>query len=199
MKVLVLLLIVVIFLYIAYPRYHEPKILKNFIPHEHCDYIIDSAKDKLQTSTIAKERHIDENVRKSETAWLEPTDPIVNNVMNKCLSLTDRQFKNCEKIQVLKYKPGGFYKPHQDAFEDDKNRRMYTCIIALNEEYEGGATVFPNLKKKYKLNKGDVLFFNTLNEAEWMCEKALHGGEPVEAGEKWICNMWIRKHPISND
>ena len=199
MKILILLLIVIIFIYIAYPRYHEPRVLKNFIPHEHCDYIIETAKDKLKTSTIANERIIDDNIRKSETAWLNYTDPVVNNIINKCLALTDRQFKNCEQLQVLKYKPGGFYKPHQDAFEDDKNRRMYTFIIALNEEYKGGATVFPNLKKKYKLNKGDVLFFNTLNEAEWMCEKALHGGEPVESGEKWICNLWIRKYPISND
>ena len=60
--------------------------------------------------------------------------------------MTDRPLHNCEDLQVLRYKPGGFYKPHQDTFSDDKNKRMYTFIIALNDEYEGGETEFPNIK-----------------------------------------------------
>ena len=25
---------------------------------------------------------------------------------------------------------------------------------------------------------------------------ALHGGEPVSKGEKWICNVWVHKYPV---
>jgi prolyl 4-hydroxylase len=141
------------------------------------------------------DRDIDESVRKSETAWLKASeDPVVDKLIRKCVSMTDRPLHNCEDLQVLKYKPGGFYKPHQDCFEDDKNKRMYTFIIALNDEYEGGETEFPNINKRYRLEKGDVLFFNTLNNYECITKKALHGGAPVKSGEKWVCNLWIRKY-----
>jgi prolyl 4-hydroxylase len=74
---------------------------------------------------------------------------------------------------------------------------MYTVILALNDEYEGGETEFPNLKKKYKLKAGDALFFHTLDNYELMTSKALHGGRPIKSGEKWVCNLWVHKHPYS--
>ena len=177
------------------PVYHEPRVIRNFIPHEVCDYIKETASEKLAPSTISHDRVVDERVRKSETAWLSTDDPIVEQVMKKCTSLTDRPIRNCEKLQVLRYTPGGFYNPHQDCFKDDKNKRLYTCIIGLTDDYEGGETEFPNLKKRYRLNKGDVLLFDTLNDWGRITPKALHGGMPVTSGEKWICNLWIRTYP----
>ena len=72
--------------------------------------------------------------------------------------------------------------------------RVLTFIIYLNDIDEGGETEFPNINKRYRLEKGDVLFFNTLNNYECVTKKALHGGAPVKSGEKWVCNLWIRKY-----
>ena len=178
------------------PIYEKPRVLKNVLSEDECKHIQDIASKKLHTSTVSKSRDIDESIRKSETAWLKASeDPVVDKLIRKCVSMTDRPLRNCEDLQVLKYKPGGFYKPHQDAFPEDKNRRMYTFIFALNDEYEGGETEFPNIKKSYRLEKGDALFFNTLNNYECITKKALHGGTPVKSGEKWVCNLWVRKYP----
>lgn len=177
------------------PIYEKPRVLKNVLTKDQCEHIKQLASKKLETSTVSKSRDIDEKIRKSETAWLKASeDPIVDKLIRNCVSMTDRPFRNCEDLQVLRYKPGGFYKPHQDCFKDDKNKRMYTFIIALNDEYEGGETEFPNINKRYRLEKGDALFFNTLNNYECMTKKALHGGVSVKSGEKWICNLWIRKY-----
>lgn len=190
-----ILVAIIILAVLLRPVYHEPRIVKNFLHPDECDYIMEKASKTLQPSTVSHNKVVDDRVRMSETAWLGKEDPKVRDVMERCVSMTDRPLRNCEKLQVLRYTPGGFYKPHQDCFRDDKNRRMHTCIIALTDDYEGGATVFPNLKKEYKLKKGDLLFFNTLNDWGHMTPKALHGGAPVTAGEKWICNLWIRTHP----
>jgi|TARA_R110002111_G_scaffold16346_2_gene41832 prolyl 4-hydroxylase len=175
--------------------YQRPTIYHNFITPEEREYIIESAKKELSPSVVSEDRYIDDSVRKSETAWLSREDPIVENIMMRCLKHTDRPFQNCEKLQILRYKSGGYYKPHQDAFENDSNMRLYTFILALNDDYEGGETVFPNLGKEYKLKAGDALFFDTLDNYECMTSKALHGGKPVKSGEKWICNLWVRKYP----
>ena len=178
------------------PKYQEPYVIRNVFTDKTCDHIIELASNNLKPSTIALGKAVDTTKRKSETAWLDPgKSDVVGKVMEKCISFTDRQFDNAEYLQVLKYKPGGFYEPHQDAFKNEKNSRLYTCIIALNDGYEGGETSFPVLGKEYKLNKGDVLLFNTLNDWGFMTNKAIHGGKPVISGEKWICNLWIHRYP----
>ena len=193
----VILAVILLVMYLI-PTYIEPRVVKEFITEDERKHIIQKAKNKLEVSTVAENRVVDKKVRDSETAWLDDSDPVVKRVMEKCVSLTDRPLVNCEHIQVLRYKPGGHYRPHQDTFSDTKgNKRMYTVILALNDDYEGGETEFPNLKKKYKLKAGDALFFHTLDNYELMTSKALHGGRPVESGEKWICNLWVHKYPYN--
>lgn len=195
MKVLLIVLAVLALLVLFRPAYREPRVYRGVFPPETCDHVRGLASKRLGPSTVSLDKNVDENVRKSETAWLGPEDPVVRFVMETCASMTDRPIGNCEKLQVLRYKPGGFYKPHQDAFADEANMRLHTCVVALNDEYEGGATAFPNLGKEYRLKKGDVLVFDTLNDWGRMTPEALHGGLAVTSGEKWICNLWIRTFP----
>jgi predicted 2-oxoglutarate/Fe(II)-dependent dioxygenase YbiX len=195
---MILLLFIIVLVWYLIPVYQKPMVIPNFILDEEINHIKKEAESKFFTSTIAANGTIDKTMRDSETAWLDLEDPVVNRVAERCVSLTDRPLKNCEKLQVLRYGSGGFYKPHQDTFSDTEgNKRMYTIILALNDDYEGGETVFPNLRRKYKLNKGDALFFHTLDNYELMTYKALHGGLPVKSGEKWICNLWVHKYPYN--
>lgn len=191
---LVILILLVLYLL---PRYPNPTVIENFISESERRHIINKASSKLETSTISTSKTVDEKIRKSETAWIGREDDIVRGIMERCLKYTDRPIRNCEKLQVVRYKPGGHYKPHQDAFKGDENMRMYTFILALNDGYEGGETVFPKLNKSYKLKAGDALFFDTLDNYNFLTSKALHGGKPVKSGDKWICNLWVRKYPYT--
>ena len=192
-KMILILFLILIVVYLL-PVYPKPRVYHDFITHEERKHIIKKGEEKLEPSLVSKERRVDESIRKSETAWLDRSDPVVDAVIQRCIKNTDRPITNCEQLQVLKYKPGGFYQPHQDLIKGSKNPRMYTFILALNDDYEGGETVFPNLSKTYKLKAGDALFFDTLDNYEMETSKALHGGNPVKSGEKWICNLWIRKY-----
>jgi alkylated DNA repair dioxygenase AlkB len=194
---ILLLFLIIIVLYLI-PVYREPLVMKNFLTDEECEYIKKKAEKNLDTSTIGSDYRVDESVRKSETAWLPREDPAVRNIMDRCLKYTDRPFENCENLQVLRYSPGGHYTPHQDVIEHDKNPRMHTFIFALNDDYEDGETEFPKIGKKFKLEKGDALFFDTLDNYELDTSKALHGGRPVKSGEKWVCNLWVHKYSCQN-
>jgi prolyl 4-hydroxylase len=192
---LVVILAILIILLIR-PKYIKPIVIPNLLTHEECEYIRQKAEPNLKVSTITEDMVTDYNVRKSETAWLDLYDERLRNIVDKCIGKLN--IENCESLQVLRYKPGGFYIPHQDANIQESNRRKYTFIFALNDEYEGGETSFPNLKNSYKLRKGDALFFNTLDTWGRVDARALHGGEPVKMGEKWVCNLWVRQskyHP----
>jgi len=198
-KMLVIILVLILLVLYLMPTYKEPRVIHNFISDTERKHIMQEAKPKLDVSTVSEDRQIDKKTRDSETAWLGMEDPMIKNIVEKCVSLTGKPISNCEKLQVLRYKPGGHYKPHQDTFDDmASNKRMYTIILALNDDYEEGETEFPNLNKKYKLKAGDALFFDTLDNYELITSKALHGGRPVKSGEKWICNLWVYKHPYTS-
>ena len=192
---MILILFLIVLVVYMLPTYPRPVIIENFLSENERIHIKQKAESKLQVSTVAKDRKVDEKIRKSETAWLSTEDPIVKSVVERCISRTDRPIENCEQLQVLRYKPGGHYQPHQDVFYEDKNKRVHTFILALNDEYEGGETSFPNIKEKYKLRAGDALFFDTLDNYGLDTSDALHGGEPVKSGEKWVCNLWVHKFP----
>jgi predicted 2-oxoglutarate/Fe(II)-dependent dioxygenase YbiX len=194
---MILLLFLILLVVFLLPVYHKPRVFHNFLTPDERRHIMTKAENNLKPSTVSKDKILDDSVRKSETAWLGREDPVVDAVIHRCLEYIDRPVENCEKLQVLRYKPGGYYKPHQDSIKDGRNPRLYTFILALNDEYEGGETAFPNLGNEYKLNAGDALFFDTLDNYELETSKALHGGKPVKSGEKWICNLWVRKYPYN--
>jgi predicted 2-oxoglutarate/Fe(II)-dependent dioxygenase YbiX len=175
------------------PVYRSPKVFEGFLSPEERQHIIKEASGRLSDSLVDTNGIVNKEVRQSQTAWLQKTDPIVRSVMERCVGHVNKTIDHCEQLQVLRYVEGGHYKPHQDAFKGDENSRLYTFILALTDDYEGGETEFPNVRKSYKLNAGDALFFHTLDSYGLDTSKALHGGKPVKSGEKWICNLWIRQ------
>ncbi len=193
-RMILLLFLIVLVIYML-PAYPHPKVVHNFLAPEEREYIMKKANNNLEPSTVSIDKVLDEKIRRSETAWLDYDDPVVRRVMERCLQYIDRPLDNCEKLQVLRYTPGGFYRPHQDVGKMMTNPRLYTFILALNDGYDGGETEFQNLDKSFRLKAGDMLFFETLDNYELMTSKALHGGKPVKNGEKWICNLWVHKHP----
>ena len=95
----------------------------------------------------------------------------------------------------MRYAPGQEYKPHLDALANLRNQREWSAIAYLNEDYEGGATVFPELGISLRGRAGDLLVFRNV-DAEGKADPRLrHGGEPVTKGAKWIATRWIRSGP----
>ena len=193
---MIFVLALILLVFFLLPRYQRPVVLENMLTDEECEHLKKEAIPKFRPSTVGGRQEVNKSIRQSETAWLDPTtDPVVNKLYQRCLKHVDRPMVNCEKLQVLRYRPGGFYKPHYDAFKDGSNPRMYTFIVALNDDYEGGETAFPNIKREYRLKKGDCLLFENLDNYELITGRAWHGGKPVKSGEKWVCNLWVHKYP----
>ena len=170
---------------------------------EECKAIIDYAEPKFSRSTLVAAEAVD-NTRTSETAWLSRDHDLSRKILAKARELTGMPFENCEDIQVVRYKPGTYYKPHHDAccednehclkFEDEGGQRVGTLLVYLNDDYEEGWTAFPDANLKLKAPPGGGVFFRPLGRDDWRCHpKALHGGMPVKNGTKYLCNVWVRE------
>lgn len=200
MKHTMLVLCLIVIVLVMLPTYKGPRVLENYMSPEECAHIITSANKTFDVSKLSNNSLVDTSVRDSQTSWLDhQEDPIIKAVVDRCMTHIDRPVCNCEKLQVLKYQEKGHYKPHYDADclgEETNlgNQRLYTFILVLSDDFEGGETEFPNLKQKYKLKKGDVLLFNNFDNYGLCTSKALHGGVPVTSGTKYIANLWVRQY-----
>jgi len=180
--------------------YQEPQIINNFLPLEICDSIIKKSKcvlyDSVFVDTTTNEEKFNRRIRVCKTAYLDRNEPEITEVLNRCTKHTNKTLRHCELPMILNYKPGGYFKPHQDGNLTDKNKRIYTILISLNDEYEGGETEFPLLNKKYRLPKGDALLWYDCDLNKNLTKLSLHAGNEVISGEKWITTVWIRDFPI---
>lgn len=182
--------------------YVLPTVHKNFITKEEADYILEKTKNNFHDSATVS--GYDTKVRKSQTCWIEKTDPVAKNIIMRVCKMENRPFENAEELQVVKYEPNGFYNPHHDSCPDDNEEskkflksgghRVATMLIYLTDGFEGGATRFTNLDLEHKPPKHSGILFYPLDKQERQCHpKAEHGGMPVVSGKKYIANVWIRQ------
>jgi prolyl 4-hydroxylase len=107
-----------------------------------------------------------------------------------------------EPPEVLHYSIGESYRPHVDFFHPQlpnfaeqmrvKGQRIKTCLVYLNDDFEGGETEFPKLKIKYRGGVGGALIFENVRANGAGEMQTLHAGLPPTRGEKWLFSQWIR-------
>lgn len=185
---------------------YEVKEFPNFLTEEECDQIIALSKNKLFESRVydGADDLYETQWRQSSQCWLHDTEELVDKISQKVKDITNSHHLPQEHLQVVNYKQGGFFSPHYDACQGtpefcarmngDEGPRYLTLLIYLNDGYEGGETVFPhhNVQKTVKPKKGKAVLFQSVDEDGEIIPEALHGGQPVKSGEKWIANKWIR-------
>jgi prolyl 4-hydroxylase len=175
-------------------------------PHE-CDYIIGKAESSFARSTVVGIDGPDES-RTSETAWVSKDDPVARKILERACELTGKSYENTEDLQVVRYKPGTYYRAHHDAcceeteacslFENKGGQRVGTLLVYLNDDFTDGETHFPDFGDlKMKAPPGSAIFFKPLGSEDKCHPKALHAGLPISSGTKYVCNAWVRENEFS--
>jgi predicted 2-oxoglutarate/Fe(II)-dependent dioxygenase YbiX len=106
------------------------------------------------------------------------------------------EVRDSEVPQLLKYNVGGHYAPHIDgrsiwvAPNGDKIWRRSTCrdlsiVLFLNDEFEGGEFVFPDLHIQVKPKPGLLVCFPS-------DQNYLHSVNSVRSGERYSIVSWAR-------
>lgn len=86
-----------------------------------------------------------------------------------------------ERFRFYRYDPGQKFAMHADGYFERPNgeRSQLTFMVYLNEEFEGGETVFHDCRPalRVKPRTGMALVFN---------HRRLHEGAPVISGRKYV-------------
>lgn len=183
--------------------YIKPIIMDNLLTREKCQEIMEYCEDKLFESEVVGGKHKD--IRNSQQYWIPKTHPLIKPLFEQLSSTFNIPYDHAEDLQVVRYRPGQYYNEHHDSCCDNNDKcyefvkrggqRMLTVLIYLNNDFEEGATYFPNLQLQLKASPGSAIVFHPLAINSNKCHPlALHAGLPVKSGEKWVANIWFRQN-----
>ncbi|HET7709509.1 MAG TPA: 2OG-Fe(II) oxygenase [Sphingomicrobium sp.] len=161
-----------------------------------CRYLIALAEPTYQPSMVYDDQRqlVRDPIRTSDGStvhWLIE-DPAVQAVNRRIAAASGTAYEAGETLQSLRYFPGQEYRPHFDFVPGD-NQRLWTALIYLNDDYEGGETEFVRTGLKVRGSRGDVLLFRSATEQGELEPLSEHAGLPVTSGVKYLATRWIRE------
>lgn len=182
-------------------RIDEPLVvvLGNMLSEEECDELIRLSADGLKRSKIGTTREENE-IRTSSSTFIDETENVVVARIEKRIeAVMNIPIAHGEGLQILRYTPGQQYKAHHDFFSAKSNvtnNRISTLVMYLNDVEQGGETFFPHLNFSVAPRKGMAVYFEYFYNDPTLNDLTLHGGAPVEIGEKWVATQWMRKQRV---
>lgn len=202
--------------YIIYDKNNDIgfKEIDNFLTLDECNILInymENTPNIMEQSMVDKGTFIDFGKinlidRNSKQCWISGKDlNIVKEIQRRIRSYINIDGNNGtnymqEKLQLVKYTPGGFFKAHYDEKKTlfHKYNRDATFLIYLNDNFIGGETRFTNLGLSIIPKAGKAIYFKNINEVNKnILYYSKHEGTSVKNGNKYIANLWI--HIIKNE
>ncbi|MGQ0589341.1 MAG: 2OG-Fe(II) oxygenase [Sphingosinicella sp.] len=170
-----------------------------FTPEE-CRLLVELAEARFKPASIfheARKQFVRDPLRDSDAAGFPVVleSPFVHALNRRLAAASGTDVAQGETLQILRYAPGQQYRPHLDAVPGVANQRILTALVWLNDDCEGGETLFLESGLAVKGGQGDLLLFaNALPDGR-PDPATRHAGAPVTRGVKLIASRWIRARP----
>lgn len=175
--------------------------LPSFLTRTECDYLVQIAAPLLQPAVVVHPitgQMFRDRIRTARSAAfpLIREDPVVHAINRRIAAATCTNWEQGEPLQILWYESGEEYKLHSDALPPGQNQRTKTFLVALNADYCGGETSFPQLELNWRGKTGDGLNFANVDSSGNADLQAWHAGQPVQSGKKLLLSKWLREKPL---
>ncbi|GKY95435.1 hypothetical protein MPSEU_000505000 [Mayamaea pseudoterrestris] len=186
---------------------------ENFLTDDECEALIQLGEEQgYKRSEDVGARKFDgtfESVtndrRTSENAWCSDyggcrTTDAAQLIHERMAIVTGIPANNSEDLQILRYKPGEFYRTHHDFIPHQVDRqcgpRILTFLLYLSDVEAGGGTNFPNLDITIMPKRGRALLWPSVLNSNPMKKdgRFMHQALDVESGLKYAANAWIHQY-----
>lgn len=176
-----------------------------FLADEECDELRELARARLARSETVQTHTGGSEINPARTSegmfFQRGENALCERIEQRIAALVNWPLERGEGLQVLRYGPGAEYRPHYDYFDPDQagsapilrrgGQRVGTLVMYLNTPERGGATTFPDVGLQVAPVKGHAVFFGYPRPHP--STRTLHGGAPVQQGEKWVATKWLRQ------
>lgn len=179
-------------------------VFRDLLSDAECDALIELARPRLSRSETVVNRTGESEVNAARTSqgmfFSRGEGELVSAIEARIAALLQWPLERGEGLQVLRYGVGAEYRPHFDYFDPAQpgsqailkrgGQRVGTVLMYLNTPESGGATTFPDAGIEVQALRGSAVFFAYGQPSP--LTRTLHGGAPVQAGEKWVATKWLR-------
>ena len=181
--------------------------IDGFLPVAACDFLIARAQGGLAPALVYDPvsgggRRESARTNTSIAFELNGMDVVLALVRERIARAAGLPVKGLEWTQVLHYEPGQTFDWHHDWLDPAlpghaldlaaRGQRIATCLIYLNDDFEGGETAFEAGGLRHRGRKGDALMWaNTLPDGA-IDMSTRHAGLPPTVGRKWVLSQWLR-------
>ncbi|MGZ9099860.1 MAG: prolyl hydroxylase family protein [Brevundimonas sp.] len=181
--------------------------IEGFLPEPVCDWLRAQAEAVAEPALVYDpETGVGrrESVRTNAAARfeLDRMDVVLAVVRERIARTAGLPVPGLEWTQVLHYAVGQTFDWHVDwldpgtpGYAEDlaaRGQRIATCLVFLNDDFEGGETAFEAGGLRHRGRKGDALLWaNTLPDGS-VDPRTRHAGLPPTEGEKWVLSQWLR-------
>ena len=181
--------------------------IDGFLPDAVCDWLKDRAGAVSEAALVYDPETGEgrrESVRTNDAARfdLPRMDVVLAVVRERIARAAGLPVPGLEWTQVLHYAVGQTFDWHVDWLDPAlpgyaadlaaRGQRIATCLVFLNDDFEGGETAFEAGGLRHRGRKGDALLWaNTLPDGA-IDPRTRHAGLPPTSGEKWVLSQWLR-------
>ena len=177
--------------------------IKDFLTLEQCQKLIKMIDANHSRSSVVvggTDRSDVTDHRTSSTSNLDANNVLVREIKQKIADYLGLDVNKGEGLQGQLYEPGQYFKAHNDFFSGAaydmhckaSGNRTHTFMLYLNEEFKGGGTRFPQLKRTVEPETGKALWWHDMKDGQ-VQDKYIHEGMTVEKGKKYIVTSWWRE------
>lgn len=183
------------------------RIFPGLVPDPVCDWLIGQSRGRLVRARVYDAqggKEVVSETRSNTTATfnLNEIGLVQLLVQARMSAACGKPLQNMEAAAILHYDVGeqitdhyDFVDPRSATYEQQlatNGQRVITFLAYLNDDYEGGETVFPRLGLRHKGRRGEGLLFVNAGPDNQPDLRMLHAGAPPTRGEKWIVSQFVR-------
>lgn len=156
--------------------------IDDFIPRDACKEYIDLS-ENIGYETAKKEPGSGGQIIRNHNRAIHKSERLAEMLWEKAKLFAPERIGNSlamglnEMFRFYKYEPGQDYKVHTDLsyIRNSTEASYFTFVLYLNDDFEGGETVFSELSVKPK--QGSALIF---------LHSVLHSGQATTKGTKYV-------------
>jgi len=185
------------------------RVFEGFASPEECDWVIAIARDRLNPAWVwdpvtGRNRPDPSRTNRGLDLGVDEMDVVVQVLRARISAASNLPLPVFEPAQIMHYSVGQEFLPHHDYLDPRQpgdraqiarlGQRIATFLLYLNDDYDGGETLFVHIGVKVRGRTGDMLLFGNAAPSGDIEPKSEHAGLPVTRGTKYLATRWIREH-----
>jgi hypothetical protein len=181
------------------------RVIDDFLGPEECSEIINycSINGGFKRSMVYNDGDVNGEGRKNKTIYSKDRTSTnmdlsgygkIEDLRHKLYELLKCSMEQLEPLSCIRYEQSQHFKYHHDFIPGGD--RLYTLVIYLNDDFEGGELRFPEIDMTYKSQSGSCIVFQNIDQNKELILESMHGSLPIIKGIKYAIPVFMHINPL---